>query len=297
MSERENKTIARSGTETRLMLAAQRQRRILAEVSRAGGVRVSALTRLLGVSDMTIRRDIQALVSRGVVQKVHGGVIIEPASSDEPGFEAKVGRERAAKEAIASAAARLVRPGTAVAVTAGTTTHALASRLAQIPDLTIVTNSLRVAEVLHARGDRAHQTVILTGGVRTPSDALVGPVAVAAVRNLHADVVLMGVHGMDLDAGFTTPNIMEAEMNRAMIASAHRLVVLADHTKWGVVGLSGIAALADAAVIVSDSGLTAEVRELIASQVAELIIANEAEMTADDDELEPMTGADDDGAA
>jgi DeoR/GlpR family transcriptional regulator of sugar metabolism len=191
----------------------------------------------------------------------------------------------------------LVRPGTAVAVSAGTTTHALASRLAEIPDLTVLTNSLRVAEVLHERSDRAHQTVILTGGVRTPSDALVGPLAVAAVRDLHADMVLMGVHGMDLDAGFTTPNIMEAEMNRAMIASAHRLIVLADHTKWGVVGLSGIAALADAAVVVSDSGLTTDVRETIAGQVPELIIADEAELTADEAEPEPVAGADDDGAA
>jgi len=277
------------------MLAAQRQRRILAEVSRVGGARVSALTRLLGVSDMTVRRDIQALVRLGLVQKVHGGVIVEPASSDEPGFEAKVGRERAAKEAIGAAAARLVRPGTAVAVTAGTTTHALASRLAEIPDLTIVTNSLRAADVLHARGDRSHQTVILTGGVRTPSDALVGPVAVEAVRNLHADVVLMGVHGMDLDAGFTTPNIMEAEMNRAMIASAHRLVVLADHTKWGIVGLSGIAALADAAAMVTDAGLPADVREIIASQVPELIIADEAEVLADEAGPHLVTRSDDGG--
>lgn len=259
------------------MLAAQRQKLIMEEIGRAGGVRVSLLTRMLGVSDMTIRRDLEALARRGMVQKVHGGATAGQGSSDEPGFEAKIGRERAAKEAIGAAAARLVRPGTAIAVSAGTTTHALAAHLAPIPDLTVVTNSLWVAEVLYARGERSGQTVVLTGGVRTPSDALVGPVAVQAVRDLHVDLVLMGVHGMDTAAGFTTPNLMEAEMNRAMAASARRLVVLADHTKWGVVGLAGIAALADASVVVSDAGLPADARDVLAGQGSELIIADEGE--------------------
>ena len=80
--------------------------------------------------------------------------------------------------------------------------------------------------------------MILTGGVRTPSDALVGPVAVATIRSLHVDMLFMGVHGADAKAGLTTPNLMEAETNRAFTDSARHLVVLADHTKWGIVGLS-----------------------------------------------------------
>jgi len=255
------------------MLAAQRQMRIMDEVARTGGARVSMLTRLLGVSDMTIRRDIDALARRGLVRRVHGGATAGQGSSDEPGFGANVSRERRAKEAIGAAAARLVRPGTAVAVTAGTTTHALAVHLAAIPDLTVVTNSLWVAEALYARGDRSGQEVVLTGGVRTPSDALVGPVAVQAVHGLHVDLVMMGVHGMDPAAGFTTPNILEAELNRAMAAAARRLVVLADHTKWGVVGLSGIAALADADVVISDDGLPGPARDELSATGAQLIIA------------------------
>src|SRR6185437_9357713 len=235
-----------------------------------------------GVSDMTVRRDIDALARRGLVRRVHGGAAAGQGSSDEPGFGANVGRERAAKEAIGAAAARLVRPGTAIAVTAGTTTHALAVHLTAIPDLTVVTNSLWVAEALYARGERSGQTVVLTGGVRTPSDALVGPVAVQAVRGLHVDLVMMGVHGMDTAAGFTTPNIMEAEMNRAMAASARRLVVLADHTKWGVVGLSGIAALADADVVVSDAGLPTDAREVLGARGTELVIAPGPDLAAAD---------------
>jgi DeoR/GlpR family transcriptional regulator of sugar metabolism len=260
------------------MLAAQRQSRILEEVQRVGGVRVSELTQLLGVSDMTIRRDLDALARRGMVRKVHGGATLtEAGSSDEPGFEAKVGRERKAKETIAAVAVRLVNPGTAVAVSAGTTTHALALHLARIPQLTVVTNSLRVAEVLHTAGGKSGQTVILTGGIRTPSDALVGPVAVQSINSLHVDCVFMGVHGIDPAAGFTTPNLMEAETNRAMVAAARSLVVVADHTKWGVVGLSSMASLEAAAVLVSDSGLPGEARDLLGESVGELIIADEAD--------------------
>jgi DeoR/GlpR family transcriptional regulator of sugar metabolism len=253
-------------------LPAQRQERILGEVSRNGGARVSDLTELLGVSDMTVRRDLDALARRGLVRKVHGGATLpRTGSTDEPGFQAKSRRERPAKDAIARRAAELVAPGSAVAVTAGTTTHALAHHLARVPALTVVTNSLRVAEVFDVDG-LPDQEVVLSGGVRTPSDALVGPVAVRAIRSLHVDWAFMGVHGIDPEAGFTSPNLLEAETNRAVLAAARRLVVLADHTKWGVVGLSTIAAIERAAVVITDSGLPEPAREALATRVGELLV-------------------------
>jgi len=256
------------------VLPAQRQEQILQEIQANGGVRVSDLTELLGVSDMTVRRDLDALARRGLVQKVHGGATLPgKGSTDEPGFEAKSGQQRPAKEAIARRAAEFVQPGTAVAVSAGTTTHALARHLLRIPGLTVVTNSLPVAEVLHANR-RPDHVVVLTGGVRTPSDALVGPVAVRAIRSLHVDLLFMGVHGIDPDAGFTSPNLMETETNRAMIAAARRLVVLADHTKWQVVGLSTIAALEDASMLITDSGLSDDARDLLTGRVGELLVVD-----------------------
>ena len=97
---------------------------------------------------------------------------------------------------------------------------------------------------------------------RTPSDALVGPIAESAARELHVDVVFMGVHGMDEAARFTTPNLMECEINRASLQSARRLVIVADHTKWGPIGLSTIADLRDADVLVSDESLPRRAREV-----------------------------------
>ena len=255
------------------MLAAQRQARILEEVQRAGGVRVNDLTRLLGVSDMTVRRDLDVLDQRGLITKVHGGATVRRSGSiDEPAFTVKAEMEQPAKDAIARRAAALVRPGTAVGISGGSTTFSLARHLVGIPDLTVVTNSLRVAEVLHSHD--AKQTVILTGGMRTPSEALVGPIAVQAIRTLHLDQVFLGVYGLDPTAGFTSPNLMESETNRALVAAARSLVVVADHTKWGVVGLSAFAALAEAAVLVTDDGMPGDARGLLAEEVGELVIAD-----------------------
>lgn len=258
------------------MLASQRQDLILREVERAGGTRVSELVDRLGVSDMTIRRDLDALAARGLVLKVHGGATsVRARSTDEPGFPAKSSRQTREKAAIARTAARLVEPGASVALSAGTTTYAVARALRDVAGLTVVTNSPPVAELLHdpARDDR---TVVLTGGVRTPSDALVGPVAVATLRSLHVDTLFLGVHGFDVRAGLTTPNLAEAETDRALLACARRVVVVADHSKWHGVGLSTIAALDEVDVLVSDAGLDRAARELLGQHVGRLLIADEA---------------------
>lgn len=255
------------------MLAPQRQAVIVREVRRAGAVRVTDLVTKLGVSDMTIRRDLDALAGRGLLRKVHGGATsaVVERSAEEPGFEAKSVRQLAEKEAIAVRAAALATPGSAVALSAGTTTWTLARRLADIPRLTVITNSIRIADELQRSG-RPDQSVVLTGGVRTPSDALVGPVAIQAIRSLHPDLVFLGVHGMAEETGFTTPNLEEGETDRVLAAAAHRRVVLADHTKWGVVGLATIAPLNEADVVITDDQLPEEAAEVLRDQVGELVI-------------------------
>jgi DeoR/GlpR family transcriptional regulator of sugar metabolism len=260
------------------MLAKHRQSLILQDVRRAGSARVSDLTLRHGVSDMTIRRDLEVLARAGLIEKVHGGAVLPGVpSSHEPGFEAKSVLERPEKEAIAKAAAALVTPGTAIALSAGTTTFELARQLREIPRLTIVTNSVRVANLVEgarpAGAGPPRAAVILTGGVRTPSDALVGPVADMVIRSLHFDLLFLGCHGIDPAAGLTTPNLAESETNRAFVRSARRVTVIADHTKWGIVGLSSFADLEDVDTLITDDRLPAEACALLADRVGELVIA------------------------
>jgi DeoR/GlpR family transcriptional regulator of sugar metabolism len=258
------------------MLARQRQAFILDRVREEGAVRVADLVRELGVSDMTVRRDLEVLDERGLLEKVHGGATsVAGSAMFEPGFAAKSALQQREKDAIADAAGGLVEPGMAIAVSAGTTTYALAQRLAYVPGLTVVTNSVRVADVLYQVG-ATDQTIILTGGVRTPSDALAGPFAVAALRTVHVDLVFVGVHGMDPRSGFTCPNLLEADTDRALIEAGRRLVVVADHTKWGVIGISSIARLDQADVLITDAAIDPVARATLASSVRELMVVEAA---------------------
>ena len=259
------------------MLARHRQSLILQAVRSDGSARVSDLTQQLGVSDMTVRRDLEALARDGLIEKVHGGAVLPgtPTSSHEPGFEAKLVLEQPEKAAIGRAAASLVKPGTAIALSAGTTTFALAQCLLDVPGLTIVTNSLRVMNLFSSARptNGSHTSVILTGGIRTPSDALVGPVADLTVRSLHFDTLFLGCHGIDPDAGLTTPNLAESETNRTFIKLARRVVVVADHTKWGLVSLSSFARLSEVDVLITDDALPADARPHLADQLGEIIYA------------------------
>lgn len=252
------------------LLPDRRRREILDRVRAAGAVRVADLVAELGVSDMTVRRDLDRLARDGEVQKVHGGAKLPAGSSAaEPGFAHKSELQLPEKAAIAAAAETMVAPGMSVSLNSGTTTFALARALRRVAALTVVTNSPRIADVLQD-APAAGQTVVLTGGVRTPSDALVGPLATTALRSLHVDVCFLGVHGISDRDGLTTPNMMEAEMNRLFLQRCARSVVLADSTKWGLSGLHHIADLEEVDTVVTDDGLAAADRETLSHCVPDL---------------------------
>jgi DeoR/GlpR family transcriptional regulator of sugar metabolism len=296
-SEATERVVEAAGLDTatrRPALARLRQNLILERVREQGGVRVADLVRDLGVSDMTIRRDLEILNGRGLIEKVHGGAAaIEGSPLFEPGFRVKSTLMQREKSAIAAYAAGLVTPGTAIAISAGTTTCALARLLVDCPGITVLTNSVAVADVLYLEG-RADQTVILSGGVRTPSDALVGPFAVEVIRSLHVDAVYLGSHGLDARTGLTTPNILEAETNRALIEAGRRLVVLVDHTKWGMVGISAVSRLEDVDTVITDTGLEPAARALIAAAVRKLVLVDaatgDAQVFGEDSDPSPEEG-------
>ncbi|GIM90811.1 DeoR/GlpR family DNA-binding transcription regulator [Paractinoplanes toevensis] len=251
------------------MYAEQRQARILAEINRTGGARITELGHRLGVSGVTARRDVEALAERGLVARVRGGAMaLAPGPALAAGPEPRRHREKAA---IARTAARLVRPSEAIGVLTGSTTALLARELLGVPGLTVVTNSIEVADAFHHEG-LPGQTVVLLGGVRTRSGALAGPVAEQTAAGLNLDVVFLSVYGMAVRSGFTTPDVAEARTSAALTAAARRVVVLADHGKWGVSSAAVIAPLDGADVLVTDAGLAQPGRSELRRRVGHLIV-------------------------
>lgn len=257
------------------MLVSERRERILALVRERRSIPLPELAATLGVSEMTVRRDIDLLAEDGEVQKVRGGV--RAASFGVRGDAAPPATVE--RRAIARAAAELVEPGMAVGISGGAVGLALAHELVRVPELTVVTNSLPVSDLFTPaeRSDAPYtQTVVLTGGVRTPSQSLVGPVAVRALEQLHCDLVFLDAHGLDVQAGLTTMNLLEAETYRALMATAREVVVLADHTRWGVVGLTTFADLSDIDRLITDDALDAEAREQLAAHVGLIDVVERA---------------------
>ena len=230
------------------MLARQRQEHILERVAATGGVRVADVVEELGISEMTVRRDITELVTQGLVERVHGGAVAAGPTTLEPRFTAKSTLNLEAKRRIGQAAAAMVRPGDSLALSAGTTTLALAQALTELehfPTLTVITNSLPAAQVLFDAADAARAenrdapTVVITGGERTPSNALVGLVAVDALRTMRVEWVFLGAHGFTPEAGLMTPNLQEASANQALVAAGRTVVATLDSSKCEVVPVGG----------------------------------------------------------
>jgi DeoR/GlpR family transcriptional regulator of sugar metabolism len=261
------------------MLAAERRSAILRALHSGGAVRVADLAAELDVSEMTVRRDLDALDAQDLLRKVHGGAVTRHNRGEEPWSSVKAAQQRAEKAAIAAVAAATVEDGMTIAIGAGTTTTELARRLRQRSSITVVTNSISIFRELTDPGADGvgAPLVYLSGGVRTPSDALVGPIADAAIASFRVDATYLGVHGFDPDAGLTSPNIAEAQTNRTLIDIGEGLVVLADHTKCREVGTNVFARLTQVDTLIVDDGMAAQDRTMIGAQVGNLVIADVAE--------------------
>jgi DeoR/GlpR family transcriptional regulator of sugar metabolism len=254
------------------MLADERRRAILASLRSGGAVRVSDLAAALSVSEMTVRRDLDVLDSQDLLRKVHGGAVTRHHRGEEPKSAEKARHMRAEKIAIAEAAATLVSDGMTIAIGAGTTTTELARALRSRSSITVITNSISVFELLTDGESDGGPAVYLSGGARTPSDALVGPIADTALASFRVDATFLGVHGFDAHAGLTSPNIAEAQTNRTLIEIGAKLVVIADHTKFSEVGANVFARLDQVDTLIVDDGLDPAVRPMLDGRVGELMV-------------------------
>jgi len=249
----------------------ERQDSILRALAQRPYVRIAELSAQFGVSESAIRRDFESLAQRGIVKRTHGGAFAAAPLDAEFPYAVREKRNQAEKVRIGEAAAKLIGPGTAVILDAGTTTAEITRHLPDIWALTVVTNSLIAAyELLR------HPSIgtILTGGnVGKFTYSMVGHVAEQMLRSIRVERAFISTGGLTLEQGLTNPNMYEIGVKRAMMASAKEVTVVADNSKLGHVALAPFATLREVHRVITDSGADPEIVERIRGLGVEVILA------------------------
>ena len=231
-----------------------RRARILASIGKAGFVSISGLAEELGVSGMTIRRDVNMLEARGELERTHGGAIAEAAppvgfDAVEPAFEHRMRQQAQRKAAIARAAAGLVGRGESIGLDVGTSILALVAELSGRSDLRVFTNNLRAAMQMAVSGSEVY---VPGGRVRDVESSIVGARAVEELRSRFLDRVFVGVSGFDAN-GLYDYSLEDSDVKRAFIANANQAIVLCDSSKFGRRALARVGPLDEADILITDA--------------------------------------------
>jgi DeoR family transcriptional regulator, aga operon transcriptional repressor len=241
---------AAAGPQDIPVLNEERRRAILDLLSRQGRVLVTELSRHFETSPVTIRKDLDVLHAHGMVHRTHGGALpSRDGVLEDPTLREKEKLHRQEKLRIANSAASMVKEGHVIILDSGTTTTAIARALRSFQNLTIITNAVNIAAELAG----TTVEVILTGGtLRKNSFSLVGPIAEETLRRLSADLLFLGVDGFDVHYGLSTPNLLEANVNRVMVEVAKRTVAVCDSSKFGRRSLSLIVPMSALEEVITD---------------------------------------------
>jgi DeoR family transcriptional regulator of aga operon len=247
--------------------ATHRRTGVLEVLRRTGFASVADLSSQFGVSEVTIRSDLDALAEEGQIRRVRGGAIHRATANLEAPFEQAQTTFAAEKRAIATAAAALVESGQTVLLDAGSTAAAVACALvarSELHDLTVFTNGLRVA--LELEPALPAFTVMVSGGaLRRQQHSLVNPFGMTIWEQIHGHVAFLDCQGIEAQAGVTHINVAEAEIKRAILASARMRIVVADGSKVGQVSLVHVVPITDVNLLITDvsadAGALAALRE------------------------------------
>lgn len=232
----------------------ERHQHILTRLQAEGSVTVLDLCRELNVSSVTIRKDLKLLEDKNLLFRTHGGgTMHNPYTVDRPVNEKEKIRS-AEKTRIAIAGASLIEPDDCVIIASGTTVQALAKHIHPISSLTVVTAALNVALELIRHPEI--EVIQLGGLLRKSSSSVTGPYSEKILGDLSCNKLFLGVDGIDIEFGLTTTNAMEAHLNRKMIETAQKTIVLADSSKFGKRGFGRICGLEDVEQIITDSGIS-----------------------------------------
>lgn len=253
------------------MNAAARRELIVELLESSGKVLVSELSPRTGVSEMTIRRDLEALEQRGVLVRVHGGAVTAQSRSYEPPFAVRSMRQADAKRRIGRLAASLLTDGETAILDAGTTTMEVARALKGRRNLRILAMSLRIADELV---EEPGITVMVNGGVARPGErSMIGALAERAFADLLFDTFFVTVGGIDSVQGLTEFNLDDATVKRAAVGSARRLIAVADSSKLGKIAFARVCPIAQLDVLITDDRAPREILDELRTLGVDVMVA------------------------
>ncbi len=219
-----------------------------------GRVVVRELARRFHTSLITIRKDLEFLHHQGQLERTHGGALpVRSGALMDNTLQEKESLHRHEKTRIAAAAVRMIGKDQVIILDSGTTTTAIARGCRHLKNLTVITNAVNIGAEL---ADSAVEVILTGGALRKNSFSLVGPLAEESLRKLSADIFFLAVDGFDVHYGLTTPNLLEARVNRAMAESSRRTVVVCDSSKFGHRSLSLIIPTAAVHETITDKGIS-----------------------------------------
>lgn len=252
------------------MLKVERQRKLSRFIGEKKRATVAELSELFGVSEATIRRDLEELDERGVIRRAHGGAVVVERASPEPPIIQRMTENEEEKRRIGRAAAELIRDGETVFLGSGTTTLEVARNLVDRDNLTVITNALNIANLF---AGNFNVTVIVVGGLLRHSElSMIGYITEQTLKELHADKVIMGIRAIDVQAGLTNEYLPETMTDRAIINFSSEVILVADHTKFGKVSTALVAPVTSVNKIITDSDAPAEIIDEIKGLGVEVII-------------------------
>lgn len=248
----------------------KRRKEILNELEREGRVNTTALSEALGVSSMTIRRDLNYLADEGIVTLTHGGAILNSGSLMEQGMFYKEDRLVDEKRRIGEFCFNFVNEGEAIFIDTGTTTKAIAETIVNRKNIVVVTHSLPVQQILsHSPGIKL---IAAPGVFREKTMGFLGKMTCDFVAGLKYDTLFLGIEGIDVEHGVSVPDILDAETKRALVRQAKKVIAVADHTKVGISYFMRIVPLNDIDILVTNREADEKVIESIREQGVEVFL-------------------------
>lgn len=262
-----------SQTEKKVASPQRRHEQILKLLMQRGSVSVITLGELLKVSEVTIRKDLNALERQGKLYRTHGSAIsVSPYIRDRH-INEKEKQNVTEKTAIGDRAAQMVEDNDSIIIASGTTMAFFARSLRDFSgSLTVITSAVQVTSILSQ--NRNIDVFQLGGFVRSSSVSVVGDYAEDILSNFHCTKLFLGIDGLTPDFGLTTTNMMEASLNQVMMGASQKVIVLADSTKFGRIGFSRICGLESIDEIITDEHMPPRIGKILAERGIEVTMVS-----------------------